>query len=67
MIITLDSPNAHQVVVYKNGVPVGLVQEIDTERQTMKRYDIDAWKRGDRDIIEEPYDTLEMRGVAHVR
>ena len=66
MIITLDSPNARQVIVYKKGEPVGLVQEINTETKMMKRYDIEAWKRGERDLVEEPYDALEMRVTDNV-
>lgn len=58
MVITKDDPGAHRVLVMKNGEPVGLVLEVDTETRTLKRLDLEAWRRGEKVLIEDTYDQL---------
>ena len=63
MIITVDSPGAHKVLVYRNEKPVGLVQQVDTETKTLWRYDLEAFQRGELKLVKEPYDYLDMEGA----
>lgn len=63
MIITYETPTAGRLLVIKDGTPVGLVQEINTDTMMMKRYDLEAWKKWqagglEPELIVEPYDEL---------
>jgi hypothetical protein len=67
MIISSDNQSASQILIIKDGAPVGCVQRIDTKRKVLWRFrseDVRAWISGGAppaDLVEESYDTLVVR------